>query len=71
MAMGDGTLPLESFKGYIIQDYLYLVSLRIPITIDVELINVCRFISRVPTLLPLIKRKTLRISPEYVPLIQH
>lgn len=28
MAMGDGTLPLESFKGYIIQDYLYLVSLE-------------------------------------------
>ena len=25
LAMGDGTLPLESFKGYIIQDYLYLV----------------------------------------------
>ncbi|KAJ3525401.1 hypothetical protein NM208_g11657 [Fusarium decemcellulare] len=25
MAMGDGTLPLESFKGYIIQDYLYLI----------------------------------------------
>ncbi|KAL2760915.1 hypothetical protein ACRALDRAFT_2131177 [Sodiomyces alcalophilus JCM 7366] len=25
MAMGDGTLPLESFKGYLIQDYLYLV----------------------------------------------
>lgn len=25
MALGDGTLPLESFKGYIIQDYLYLV----------------------------------------------
>lgn len=28
MAMGDGTLPLESFKGYIIQDYLYLVGLQ-------------------------------------------
>lgn len=26
MGLGDGTLPLESFKGYIIQDYLYLVS---------------------------------------------
>jgi hydroxymethylpyrimidine/phosphomethylpyrimidine kinase / thiaminase len=26
MAMGNGTLPLESFKGYIVQDYLYLVS---------------------------------------------
>ncbi|KHO01166.1 Phosphomethylpyrimidine kinase type-1 [Metarhizium album ARSEF 1941] len=25
MALGDGTLPLESFKGYIVQDYLYLV----------------------------------------------
>lgn len=25
MALGDGTLPLESFKGYIIQDYIYLV----------------------------------------------
>lgn len=27
MAMGNGTLPLESFKGYIVQDYLYLVSI--------------------------------------------
>lgn len=25
MAMGDGSLPVESFKGYIVQDYLYLV----------------------------------------------
>lgn len=25
MALGNGTLPLESFKGYIIQDYIYLV----------------------------------------------
>ncbi|KAF4831185.1 putative hydroxymethylpyrimidine/phosphomethylpyrimidine kinase 2 [Colletotrichum tropicale] len=25
MAMGDGTLPLESFKKYLIQDYLYLI----------------------------------------------
>jgi thiaminase len=25
LAMGNGTLPLESFKGYLIQDYLYLV----------------------------------------------
>lgn len=24
--MGDGTLPEESFKYYMIQDYLYLVS---------------------------------------------
>jgi thiaminase len=23
--MGDGTLPLENFKFYLIQDYLYLV----------------------------------------------
>lgn len=27
MAMGDGSLPLESFKGYLVQDYLYLVGL--------------------------------------------
>lgn len=27
MAIGNGTLPLESFKGYIVQDYLYLVCL--------------------------------------------
>lgn len=26
MAMGNATLPIESFKGYIVQDYLYLVS---------------------------------------------
>ncbi|KAL6895293.1 Phosphomethylpyrimidine kinase domain-containing protein [Trichoderma longibrachiatum] len=25
MALGNGTLPLESFKGYIVQDYLYLI----------------------------------------------
>ncbi|KAK4138159.1 hypothetical protein BT67DRAFT_437510 [Trichocladium antarcticum] len=25
LAMGDATLPLESFKGYLIQDYLYLI----------------------------------------------
>lgn len=24
--LGDGTLPVEKFKGYLIQDYLYLVS---------------------------------------------
>lgn len=28
MAMGNGTLPLESFKGYLVQDYLYLVRAR-------------------------------------------
>lgn len=27
--MGDGTLPLEWFKYYMIQDYIYLVSLGI------------------------------------------
>lgn len=27
MAMGNGSLPLESFKGYLIQDYLYLVGI--------------------------------------------
>ncbi len=31
MAMGDGTLPLDSFKGYIIQDYLYLVRFSSPL----------------------------------------
>lgn len=25
LALGDGTLPMESFKGYLVQDYLYLV----------------------------------------------
>ncbi|KAK5653151.1 hypothetical protein OQA88_9250 [Cercophora sp. LCS_1] len=25
LGMGDGTLPIESFKGYLIQDYLYLI----------------------------------------------
>lgn len=28
MALGDGSLPRESFKGYIIQEYLHLVSLK-------------------------------------------
>lgn len=27
MAMGNGSLPLESFKGYLVQDYLYLVGI--------------------------------------------
>jgi thiaminase len=27
--MGDGTLPVERFKFYMVQDYLYLVSLII------------------------------------------
>ncbi|KAH6627592.1 Phosphomethylpyrimidine kinase-domain-containing protein [Chaetomium tenue] len=25
LAMGDGTLPVESFKGYLMQDYVYLI----------------------------------------------
>ncbi|KAM0480331.1 hypothetical protein ACHAPX_004162 [Trichoderma viride] len=25
MALGNGTLPVDSFKGYIVQDYLYLI----------------------------------------------
>ncbi|KAF4591449.1 putative hydroxymethylpyrimidine/phosphomethylpyrimidine kinase 2 [Ophiocordyceps camponoti-floridani] len=25
LALGDGSLPLESFKGYIVQDYLFLI----------------------------------------------
>ena len=25
LAMGNGTLPVESFKGYLVQDYLFLV----------------------------------------------
>lgn len=25
LGLGSGELPLESFKGYLIQDYLYLV----------------------------------------------
>jgi len=25
LAMGNGELPLDSFKGYLVQDYLYLV----------------------------------------------
>lgn len=25
LSLGNGELPLESFKGYLIQDYLYLV----------------------------------------------
>jgi thiaminase len=25
LALGSGELPLESFKGYLVQDYLYLV----------------------------------------------
>lgn len=26
MALGNGSLPQESFKGYMVQDYLFLVS---------------------------------------------
>jgi thiaminase len=28
--MGDGTLPREAFKNYMIQDYLYLVYMAMP-----------------------------------------
>lgn len=28
--MGDGTLPRETFKNYMIQDYLYLVRVQLP-----------------------------------------
>jgi thiaminase len=28
LAMGNASLPLESFKGYLVQDYLYLVCSR-------------------------------------------
>lgn len=31
MAIGDGSLPRESFKGYLVQDYLYLVSLKLTV----------------------------------------
>lgn len=27
--LGDGTLPLKNFKDYLVQDYLYLVSLHV------------------------------------------
>jgi thiaminase len=30
--MGDGTLPVERFKFYMVQDYLYLVSFTIKST---------------------------------------
>ena len=56
MALGNGTLPLESFKGYIIQDYLYLVSapsdmshLHTP-EARVSTYATLRFISREPML---------------------
>ncbi len=31
--LADGTLPIESFKYYLIQDYLYLVSILLFMTI--------------------------------------
>ena len=31
--LGDGSLPLENFKDYLVQDYLYLVSLH-PIMLE-------------------------------------
>lgn len=34
MALGNGTLPLESFKGYLVQDYLYLVGDQQPLSLD-------------------------------------
>lgn len=39
MAMGNGKMPIESFKGYIIQDYLYLVSWHIPKSLGQEVNN--------------------------------
>lgn len=32
MGLGDGSLPRESFKGYIVQDYLYLVRFSLDYT---------------------------------------
>lgn len=34
VALGNGTLPAESFKGYLVQDYLYLV--RCPAAVSLE-----------------------------------
>jgi hydroxymethylpyrimidine/phosphomethylpyrimidine kinase len=36
-AIGDGSLPLESFKGYLIQDYLFLVGYTLPCHVQQKL----------------------------------
>lgn len=52
MAMGNGSLPLESFKGYLVQDYLYLVSLACAVRLSTSSINrvACRYNLLEPTL---------------------
>lgn len=51
MAMGNGTLPLDSFKGYLVQDYLYLVSFAQSV-LNIEVVNslMCRYNLLEPTL---------------------
>lgn len=74
LAMGDGTLPVESFKGYLVQDYLYLVSffcvLREETALNSEwLANVeglSRYTLLEPTPWQLTRRRTWRILQPFV-----
>lgn len=34
--LGSGKLPLESFKNYLVQDYLYLVSISESLTFELD-----------------------------------
>lgn len=70
MAMGNGTLPLDSFKGYIVQDYLYLVTYSLFSNQNqyaIMMAETCyRFTSREPTPWPRTRHRTFPTSRGYV-----
>lgn len=67
MAMGDGSLPIESFKGYIVQDYLYLVR-ELPqlLSVACTVANGGRYNLLGPMPLRLTRRTTCLTFNEYV-----
>lgn len=67
MGLGDGKLPLESFKGYIIQDYLYLVRpLIFRMIFSILFSDRCRFTFREPMPSQRTNLPTLKTLPAYV-----
>lgn len=62
--MGDGTLPPDVFKDYMIQDYLYLVSKCKYLTIEVDcMLIVLRYNSPEPILSLVTRQRISTTSP--------
>lgn len=56
--LGDGTLPLKNFKDYLVQDYLYLVSLHVHCCLDaMEHKLTCQYRSISQEAMPLLRTK--------------